>query len=126
MAGVACGLALLSAGTALGVIRVFVLAPRLGEGWALALELPLMLALAWGATGWGLRRWAVAAEIAPRLAMSAALLLVLFAGEAALANLISGASPAAWRAGFAAPRSWPGLVAQIAAGLMPLVRRRGH
>ena len=126
LAGAACGLALLAAGTVLGVLRVFVIAPRLGAGWALALELPVMLAVAWVATGWLLRRCAVPGALGARLAMSAATLLLLFAGEAALAARLSGTSPAAWLAGFADPASWPGLAAQVAAGLMPLARRRRH
>ena len=110
----------------LGVLRVFVLAPRVGERYALALELPVMLAVACVATGRLLSRFAVPAAPGARLAMSAAMLLLLFAGEAALAAGLSGTSPVAWLAGFAEPASWPGLAAQIAAGLMPLARRRGH
>jgi hypothetical protein len=126
LAGIVLALLLLAAGTALGVLRVLVLAPRLGPGWALALELPMMLAIAWVATGRLLRRFAVPDAAAPRLAMSGAMLLALFAGEAALAAGLAGASPAAWLAGFAEPAAWPGLAAQVAAGLLPLVRRRGH
>ncbi|MBP7240925.1 hypothetical protein [Amaricoccus sp.] len=124
LAGAAVAGVLLAAGTVLGALRVLVAAPRLGEGWALALELPAMLAIAWTATGRFLRRLAAPGALADRLAMSAALLLVLFAGEAALAAGLAGASPAAWLAGLADSAAWPGLAAQIAAGLMPLWPRR--
>jgi hypothetical protein len=126
LAGAACALVLLAAGTALGLARVLVLAPRLGESRALALELPAMLAIAWIATGRLIRRLAVSGALGARLAMSVATLVLLFAGEAALAAGLSRARPGAWVAGFAEPAAWPGLAAQVAAGLMPLVRLRGH
>jgi hypothetical protein len=110
----------------LGLLRVLAVAPAFGAGPALALELPVMLAIAWGAAGWFVGRLAVAPDLRPRLAMAAATLVLLLAGEAALAELLSGTSPAVWLAGLAAPASWPGLAAQVAASLMPLVRRRGH
>jgi hypothetical protein len=125
-AGAAYALLLLAAGTGLGTLRVLLAAPRLGPGWALVLELPVMLAIAWAATGWLLARLAVSPRPVPRLAMSATALLLLFAGEAALAAGLTGTRPAAWLAGFAEPSSWPGLAAQILAGLMPLLRRRAH
>jgi hypothetical protein len=124
LAGAALGLLLLAAGTLLGTLRVLVAAPRLGSGLALALELPLMLALAWWASGRLRRRFGVASR--QRRAMAAAALVVLFAGEAALAAALFGLGPAAWLAGFAPPAAWPGLAAQVAACLMPLSRRRGH
>jgi hypothetical protein len=123
LAGAACALVLLAAGTVLGTLRVLALAPRLGEGPALAIELPLMLAVAWLATGRLLRRLAVPPAPGARAAMSAATLLLLFAGEAALAAALSGSSPAAWVASLASPAAWPGLAAQVAAALMPFLRR---
>jgi hypothetical protein len=126
LAGVLLAAALLAAGTVLGSLRVLAVAPAVGAGWALALELPLMLAIAWGAAGWLVGRLAVAPRLGPRLAMAGSTLVLLLAGEAALARLLSGSSPAAWLAGLAAPASWPGLAAQLAAALMPLARRRGH
>lgn len=50
LAGGALALLLLAAGPLLGTLRIFVLAPRLGPDAALALELPVMLAIAWVAT----------------------------------------------------------------------------
>lgn len=123
LAGAAVAGVLLAAGTALGVLRVLVMAPRLGAGWALAIELPLMLAIAWVATGRLARRLAVPDAAGTRLAMSAAVLIVLLAGEAALAAGIGGVSPAAWLAGLVDPAAWPGLAAQIAAAAMPLLPR---
>jgi hypothetical protein len=129
-AGVAYGLILLAAGTLLGTVRVLVAAPRLGAGWALVLELPLMLAVAWAASGWLLRRFRLPPPLAAPGAMSAAALLLLFAGEAVLAAVLTGTDPTAWLAGLARPAAWPGLAAQIAAGLLPILqrvlRRRAH
>ena len=64
-----------------------------------------MLAIAWAATGWLLRRCAVPGALgAARSRCPPATLLLLFAGEAALAAALSGTRPAAWLAGFARPR----------------------
>ena len=124
-AGAAFGLLLLTAGTMLGTLRVLLVAPRVGEGAALALELPLMLAIAWVASGWLVRRHRVAPGREQR-AMAAAALAVLLAGEAALAALLSGIGPATWLAGLLRPAAWPGLAAQVATCLMPLVRPLRH
>ncbi len=56
----------------------------------------------------------------------AAALVLLFAGEAALAASLTGTRPLAWLAGFASPASWPGLAAQLLACFLPLLRRRAH
>lgn len=120
LAGAALGLLLVVAGTLIGTFRALVLAPRLGSGWALALELPLMLFIAWRGSGALKRRFRVAAGRGPRRRMAAAAALVLFTGEAALASVLFGIGPAAWLAGFARPSAWPGLAAQVAACLMPV------
>ena len=120
-AGAAYALALLAVGTILGTLRVLALAPRLGTGWAVAIELPLMLAFAWTVTGPILRRARVPSG-APRLVMSVTALAFLLAGEAALAALLTDAGPRAWLQGLRAPAAWPGLAAQAAAALMPLMR----
>jgi hypothetical protein len=125
-AGAAYALCLLAAGTVLGTLRVLFATPRVGPGWALALELPVMLAIAWAAAGWLLAKLAVPSRPAPRLAMSAAALVLLFAGEAALAASLTGTRPLAWLEGFASPASWPGLAAQLLACSLPLLRRRAH
>jgi hypothetical protein len=121
-AGAAYALLLLAAGTVLGTLRVLLAAPRLGPGWALALELPLMLAIAWAATGRLLARFAVPPRPGPRLAGSSPPLR----RGAALAALLADTRPVAWLAGFADPASWPGLAAQLLAALIPLLRRCAH
>ena len=130
LAGAVLGLLLVTAGTLIGTLRVLVVAPRFGAGWTLALELPLMLLLAWKASGALRRRFRVAARPGPRRVMAAAALVVLFAGEAALAKLLFGLGPAAWLAGFVRASAWPGLAVQVAACLMPIVgsnrRERGR
>lgn len=119
-AGVLAGLALLAAGTVLGALRVLVVAPRVGAGAALALEIPLMLALAWWLAG----RLARGLPRGGRAAAAAATLAVLIAGEVALAEALSGIGPRAWFEGLGSPAQWPGLLAQLVAALMPLLRFR--
>ena len=55
-----------AAGFALGVVRVLVLAPRLGALSAVALELPLILTVSWIACGWVLKRFSVPPRAGPR------------------------------------------------------------
>ncbi len=123
-AGALYALTLLAAGTFLGALRVLVVAPALGEAIALALELPLMLAIAGIACGTVLRRLRVATAAGPRAAMAAIALGCLLSGEAALAALLTGQSPAAWLAGLARPAALPGLAAQVVAAALPLARHR--
>ena len=124
VAGGVFALVLLAAGAVLGTLRVLVLAPALGAGPALAVELPVMLAVAWIGCGAVLRRLSVAGMTGARLAMAGMALLVLLAGEAALAAVLPGQTPGAWLAGLGRPAAWPGLAAQVAAAALPLVRLR--
>jgi hypothetical protein len=120
-AGAVYALLLLLAGTLVGTARVLVLAPRLGETAALAIELPAMLAIAWLLAGRLVRRLPHPAPRA-RAAMAASAALLFFAGEIGLGWALLGQPPSAWVAGLARPAALAGLAAQLAALAMPILR----
>ncbi|HSF62739.1 MAG TPA: hypothetical protein VLA78_00005 [Paracoccaceae bacterium] len=112
-----------AAGFALGTARVLLLAPRLGETGAVALELPVMIALSWLSASWVLRRRPLPPG-APRLAMGAVAFALLMGAEAALAVLAFGQTPAAWAAALATPPGALGLAGQILFALIPWLHGR--
>jgi hypothetical protein len=108
-------------GFALGVVRVTWLAPWVGDLAAVAMELPLMLALSWWVAGRVLRHWTVPPGAA-RLAMGAMAFAALMAFEAAT-TLAFGASLAAFLANLATPHGALGLAGQIGFAIIPWLRR---
>ncbi len=123
-AGLAYAALVFAAGFALGAIRVMLLTPAAGELAAVALELPLILALSWLACGALLRRITVAPRTGPRLLMGAAALTALLAAEAALSALAFGRGLAEWSASLARPAGTLGLAGQGAFALFPWLRLR--
>ncbi|KPQ08805.1 MAG: hypothetical protein HLUCCA09_01070 [Rhodobacteraceae bacterium HLUCCA09] len=112
-------LAVFAAGAALGTWRTLVLAPRLGEGPAILLEVPVMLAVSYGVALWVVRLVSVPARLAPRLAMGAAAFVVLQAAEVALSTLILGRSLAEHWAAIVSAERLAGLAAQAVFAAMP-------
>lgn len=93
-AGLAYALLAFAAGFALGLIRVPILVPRLGELAALALEAPfLLLACAFAARATA-QRFAVAPTLAARLAQGGVALALLLAIELGVPWLMQGRAPA--------------------------------
>lgn len=123
-AGVAYGAALFAAGFVLGVARVLLVAPALGPVAAVVLELPVMLALAWGLAGVLARRFAVPGQGADRLAMGLVGFAVLMVCEVGLGLWGFGRSWAEVRAGFGSPEGALGLAGQALVAAMPLMRRK--
>jgi hypothetical protein len=103
----------------IGALRVTVIAPVTGPLLAVALELPVVLALSWVVAGRVLGRWPLGPR--PRLAMAALAFALLMLVEA-LTALAFGQRPADFLAGFATPPGALGLAGQVAFGLVPLIR----
>lgn len=81
-----------AAGFLLGSIRVPLLEPRLGARAAELLELPVMLLAIVAAARWVLRRLAVPASAAARLAMGGIALALMLAAEFGLVLSLRGMS----------------------------------
>ena len=113
--------ALFALGFVLGTIRVIFVAPRFGELVATIAEAPLMLAAAYFACCWAIRRWQVPPATAIRLAMVPWFLALLFAFEALFGATLFGRSIAEQWISLTSPAGLVGISAQVIAALLPLV-----
>jgi hypothetical protein len=111
-------------GFVLGTVRVLAVAPRLGETAAVLIEAPLMLAASWIAARWCVRRFAVPARDAPRLAMGVTAFALLMGAELLLSVLVFGRTPAEHLAGYARTPGALGLAAQALFALAPWIEGR--
>lgn len=124
IAGLAYAAIAFAAGFALGVLRVSLIAPRLGETAAVMFELPIMLALSWLACRWIIARWHVPATVSARAAVGGLALALLLAAEAVLGTLGLGRTLAEHLASYQNLPERLGLAAQILFGLFPLLQLR--
>jgi hypothetical protein len=104
---------------AVGALRVMLVAPVTGPLLAVALELPVILALSWVVAGRVLRRWPLGAGQRCAMAVLAFTLLMLAELGTALAF---GQTSAQFLAALTTPPGALGLSGQIGFGLIPLVR----
>lgn len=118
-AGIAYFAVAFGCGFVLGALRELVAVPRLGGLAAVALEVPIMLAISWVAAGRVVRRFAVPNALGARLATGGLAFVLLQAAEIALANAF-GTSPTAYLAGLVTPRGALGLAAQVAFAALPI------
>jgi hypothetical protein len=126
MAALASVAPVLAAGFALGVPRALWLGPLGAETAAVALALPMTLAVSWRATGWRVRRFAVPADHGPRLRMGAAAFALPTAAELALAAVRTGADAAAVAARPTGAPGSLGLAAQPASAPAPALAMAGE
>lgn len=111
-----------AAGFALGAIRGLVIAPAIGETAAVAIELPIILAISWMACHWIVARTAIAPTISARAIMGASAFTLLIAAEALLA-LGLGRSLTEHLATYRDAASLLGLTGQLAFAAFPLLQR---
>ncbi len=109
-----------AAGFALGAIREIFVVPRLGGLAAVAIEVPIMLAISWIAARTIVARFAVPTDLVPRLVMGGLAFVLLQVAEMALAAGF-GMSPAAYLTGLATPPGILGFAAQAVFALFPAV-----
>lgn len=117
------------AGFVLGVVRVGVLVPRLGETAAVAMELPVMLAVSWLAAQSVVRWLDVPATVTARVVMGGVAFALLMGAELVLATVLLGLSLSQHVASYVILPKMLGLMAQLVFAAMPVLllgRRGGH
>lgn len=112
-----------AAGFAFGTIRTLLVAPKIGETVAVALELPFMLAISWFSCRAVIRRFAVSDASVPRIAMGALAFALLMLAEALLAFLIFGRSLSEQGEAWMTTAGALGLGGQIAFAFFPLLQQ---
>lgn len=119
-AAVAYVLIVFAAGAVLGTLRTYLIAPIVGESWAVLLELPIMLVIAWSASRTVIDRSALPRRTGPAIAMGAAALAMLLVAEAGL-SLLLGRSLAQHLELYSALPARLGLMGQVVYALFPLI-----
>jgi len=120
-AGILYGLFAFTLGLILGTLRVLFIAPQLGTGAAVILELPIMLAACWWCAGIIVRRYPPSGRN-EALAIGLIGFAVVIVGEFAVGMSMMGQTPADWIDQFARPTAQLGLAAQLLTIAMPLLR----
>jgi hypothetical protein len=113
-------LTLFTLGFFLGVIRVTIIAPRIGEFAATLAEVPVMLTAAFFLCRWAIRRWRVPRRTTTRRAMVGWFLILLVLFETLLGRLVFGLRLADQWDALTTPAGLVGLCAQISAALFPV------
>lgn len=111
-----------AAAFAMGVLRLMVVIPLTGPLIAVALEVPVILALSWFVAGRILRRWPL--TLPDRLAMGALAFLVLMIAELTLAQAL-GQTAGQFFAAMATPSGAFGLAGQVGFALIPALHPKG-
>ena len=117
-AGTAYAVAVLLIGTALGVVRVLALESQFGALEATAIELPLMLGVAWLLSAWLAGHCEIPPRAPDRLLMGGLALLVLIGAESLMAAVLGRT------ADYREPAALLGLAGQIGFAFFPLLQAR--
>jgi ABC-type uncharacterized transport system permease subunit len=111
------------AGFVMGTFRTLILAPMVGHLVAVALELPVMLAVSWWACGFTVKRFAVPSQTAARTVMGLVALVLLLIAEAILSLTLGGLTLSQHAALYATAPALLGLAGQLAFAAFPVIRR---
>lgn len=111
------------AGFILGTIRTLIVVPQTGELVAVAMELPIMIAVSWWACGVVVHRLKPASELPSRLAMGLIALALLLVAEAVV-SLGLGLTLRQHVALYATTPVQLGLFGQLLFALFPLLRTK--
>ncbi|MFN0114932.1 MAG: hypothetical protein ACKVPY_09675 [Paracoccaceae bacterium] len=124
IAGALYFLVVFAAAFVIGAIRVTLVAPRTGALTAVALELPVLLAIAWAAARRLVLSRLPGATLAERAVMGAVAFLILIPAEALLAVLAFGQTPGQFLAAFATAPGALCLAGQLGFAALPAVQRK--
>jgi hypothetical protein len=122
LAGVAYFGCVFAAGFALGVLRMVLVVAPVGETVAVALELPIILAIAWIGCRWLINRLEVPSRLVSRAAMGAVAFILLMAGELSISLLLAGRSAAEHLQLYREASHMLGLAGQLAFALFPVLQ----
>lgn len=112
------------AGFGLGVLRVLIVAPRLGAVVAVLIEAPVILVVSWVVGRGCVARFGVAPMFGPRLVMGGSAFVLLMGLEAALSVLAFGRGLADHLGGYLTLPGALGLAAQLGFAVIPLIQLR--
>lgn len=104
----------------LGALRVTLISPQVGALVAVALEVPVVLVIAWGVAGWVLRRWP--SDMRQRALIGAIAFGLLMVAELALAVFVFAQAPGEYFAAMATLPGAVGLAGQIGFAAVPALR----
>ncbi|MBC7477741.1 MAG: hypothetical protein H7317_06560 [Pseudorhodobacter sp.] len=104
-------------------MRMLMVAPVVGALVAVALEVPLILAVSWVVPRWVLQRWPL--ELAQRVGMGVVAFGLLMLAELGLAVLLFGQSAAGFVGGWATLPGALGRAGQIGFAVVPVVQGKG-
>ncbi len=106
----------------LGVLRVLVVAPAIGELAATTAELPILLLVSW-ITSWSLvRQFEIASSLSQRLAMGAIAFSILMLCELAFSTLVFNQTVIEYLARFHSLPAMLGLTGQIMFAAIPVLQ----
>ncbi|MGI9426364.1 MAG: hypothetical protein ACR2PA_24510 [Hyphomicrobiaceae bacterium] len=112
----------MAAGFVLGVIRILVLVPSVGESAAVAVELPVMLVFCWYVCGFLVRTFAVPRSAMPRLSMGILAFVLLMIAEVGLSVFLFERSLADHLRHVGSTPGLMGFAGQVAFALFPVVQ----
>lgn len=121
-AGFAYFLLAFGVGFGLGAMRAVLVARVLGDTFAVALELPLVLLFAWFICRWLTRQFLVPARLLPRALMGIFAFALLMAGEVAMSLFLPGRSLAEHVLLYREASHILGLAGQIAFAVFPVLQ----
>ena len=111
-----------AAGFIFGTIRIIAVAPLVGGTLAVAIELPVILALSWFVCRWIADRLSVHQRYGPRLTMGGIAFALLIAAEMILGIFGFGQTVSQFLGVYGTAEGALGLLGQFAFGLFPLVQ----
>ena len=106
----------------LGIVRILLLIPQVGETEAVSLETPLMLAASWFVCRWFVDRLDVPRRAGARAVMGVVAFTVLMLAELGLSAHVFGQSEAEFAGSYASVPGAIGLTAQMIFAIFPVMQ----
>jgi hypothetical protein len=116
-------LIMFAVGFALGVVRVLLVVPHVGELYAVLLEVPLMVFISWQVSRWVLRRYFKGNDLQNYLIIGVSALLFLIIVEYLLAVTVFHRSTSEFILGLQSLPGAIGLTGQIIFGAIPVMQK---